>query len=80
MLGAAIDPITGIFYAYGNYGDDLFYRYNTASEDWLFTLQFPQHHLNDGGMAYVSAKGLQGIYATYGQENSGFTRYVTPPH
>ena len=41
---------------------------------------FPQHHLNDGGMAYVSAKGLQGIYATYGQGSTGFTRYVTPPH
>jgi hypothetical protein len=80
VLGAAIDPVTGIFYAYGRYGDDLFYRYNTVKGDWLFTLVFPQRHLNDGGMAYVSAKGLQGIYATYGQGSSGFTRYVTPPH
>ncbi len=30
-------------------------------------------------MAYVSAKGLQGIYATYGQDSKGFTRYVTAP-
>ncbi len=51
-----------------SYGDDLFYRFNTVQDNWLFTLQFPQHHLNDGGMAYVSAKGLQGIYATYGQD------------
>ncbi|HEY3944387.1 MAG TPA: hypothetical protein VGL78_04100 [Solirubrobacteraceae bacterium] len=79
VLGAAIDPVTGIFYAYGNYGDDLFYRYSTAQQSWLFTLGFPHHDLNDGGMAYVSAKGLQGIYATYGQNNKGFTRYVTPP-
>ncbi|HEY3944388.1 MAG TPA: hypothetical protein VGL78_04105 [Solirubrobacteraceae bacterium] len=79
VLGAAIDPVTGIFYAYGNYEDDLFYRYSTAQHHWLFTLQFPFHNLNDGGMAYVSAKGLQGIYATYGQGNNGFTRYVTPP-
>ena len=80
VLGAAIDPVSGIFYAYGNYRDDLFYRYNTAQDHWLYTLAFPQHHLNDGGMAYVSAKDLQGIYATYGQGSSGFTRYVTPPH
>ena len=78
VLGAAIDPVTGIFYAYGNYEDDLFYRFSTVQDHWLFTLAFPQHHLDDGGMAYVSAKGLQGIYATYGQDNSGFTRYVTP--
>lgn len=80
LLGAAIDPVTGTFYAYGNYGDDLFYRYSNVQDNWLFTLQFPQHHLDDGGMAYVSAKGLQGIYATYGQNNNGFTRYVTPTH
>lgn len=79
VLGAAIDPVTGIFYAYGTYGDGLFYRMDTASEDRMFTLQFPFHNLNDGGMAYVSGKGVQGIYATYGQANSGFTRYVTPP-
>ena len=78
--GAAIDPVTGIFYAYGNYEDDLFYRFNTVQDHWLYTLAFPQHHLDDGGMAYVSAKGLQGIYATYGQGNNGFTRYVTPTH
>lgn len=79
VLGAAIDPVTGIFYAYGSYGDDLFYRYDTRTDRFLFTLAFPQHHLDDGGLAYVSAKGLQGIYATYGQDSNGFTRYVTPP-
>jgi hypothetical protein len=78
VLGAAIDPVTGIFYAYGTYGDDLFYRYNTQKNEPLTTLQFPHRHLNDGGLAYVSTTGLQGIYATYGQDNKGFTRYVTP--
>lgn len=81
VLGAAIDPVTGIFYAYGSYGNDLFYRYSAVKEEPLYTLQFPHHHLNDGGLAYVSTPGLQGIYATYGQSNKGFTRYVTPrPH
>jgi hypothetical protein len=79
VLGAAINPVAGVFYAYGSYKDDLFYRYNIAQERWLYTLQFPEHHLDDGGMAYVSARGLQGIYATYGQDSNGFTRYVTAP-
>jgi hypothetical protein len=43
--------------------------------------KFPHTSLNDGGMAYVSTKGLQGIYAIYGQHSSGFARYVTrAPH
>lgn len=78
VLGAAIDPVTGIFYAYGSYGDDLFYRFNVVMDRRLFTLAFPHHSVDDGGLAYVSTAGLQGIYATYGQNNSGFTRYVTP--
>ena len=60
--------------------DDSFYRYDIATGTWLSTLTFPYSDINDGGMAYVSAKGLQGIYATYGQNNKGFTRYVTPHH
>jgi hypothetical protein len=81
VLGAAIDPVTGTFYDYGSYHQDHFYRYDITTGRWLATLKFPQKHLDDGGIAYVSAKGLQGIYATYGQASKGFTRYVTPaPH
>ena len=80
VLGAAIDPVTGTFYTYGDYHGDNFYRYDIATGAWLSTLTFPYTNLNDGGMAYVSAEGLQGIYATYGQGSKGFTRYVTKPH
>jgi hypothetical protein len=79
VLGGAIDPVSGTFYTYGNYNGHHFYRYDIAKGKWLSSLKFPNPHLDDGGMAYVSAKGIQGIYATYGQGNTGFTRYVTPP-
>jgi hypothetical protein len=79
VLGAAIDPVTGTFYAYGSYEGYEWYSYNIATGKWLRSLLFPHHNLNDGGMAYVSTMGLQGIYATFGQNNRGFTRYVTPP-
>ena len=43
VLGAAIDPVTGIFYAYGSYGNDPSkYCFNTVkTKEWLFTLTVP---------------------------------------
>jgi hypothetical protein len=76
VLGAAIDPVTGTFYAYGPYGGHRFYRFRIATGTWS-TRKFPYNNLDDGGLAYVSTPGLQGIYATYGQRNTGFTRFVT---
>ncbi len=78
VLGAAIDPVTGTFYAYGAYEGYSWYGYDIATGKWLSSPSFPHRNLNDGGMAYVSTKGRQGIYATYGQDSAGFTRYVTP--
>jgi hypothetical protein len=78
VLGAAIDPVSGTFYAYGNYNQSNFYRFDIASGTWLSNRTFPKN-VNDGGLAYVSIPGLQGIYATFGQDHPGFTRYVTKP-
>lgn len=76
ILGAAIDPVTGTYYTYGPYGGSTFYAYDIAAGTWT-TKTFPYSDLDDGGMAYVSTPGLQGIYATYGQGSTGFTRYNT---
>jgi uncharacterized repeat protein (TIGR01451 family) len=76
VLGGAIDPVSGTFFAYGNYGGDTFDMYNIASGTWT-TTTFPGTDVDDGGMAYVPTPGLQGIYATYGQDEDGFTRYNT---
>lgn len=74
VLGSALDPVTGTFFAYGSYGGSSFDSYEIASNSWS-TTTFPFSDIDDGGMAYVSAPGLQGVYAIEGQENPGFTRY-----
>jgi uncharacterized repeat protein (TIGR01451 family) len=76
VLGSAIDPVSGTYFAYGDYDGSNFYRYSIASNSWS-TITFPFATLDDGGMAYVSLPGQEGIYATYGEGNPGFTRYVT---
>lgn len=81
VAGGTIDPVSGTFFAYGDYngdsdGSNHFYAYDIASGSWSL-LTFPFDDIDDGGMAYVSTPGLEGIYAIEGQENVGFTRYST---
>jgi uncharacterized repeat protein (TIGR01451 family) len=75
--GSALDPVTGTYYTYGNYGGRTFYRYDIAANSWS-EVEFPFADLDDGGMAYVSLPGKRGVYATFGENEEGFTHYVTP--
>jgi uncharacterized repeat protein (TIGR01451 family) len=75
VLGGTIDPSTGTYYTYGSYDEANFWSYSVATKTWT-TRTFPSS-VNDGGMAYVSAPGLQGIYAVYGEGSTGFARYNT---
>jgi hypothetical protein len=77
LVGAAIDPGTGTYYTWGYDSSDNpnLYVGNIAKHTWVST-PFPYAGLDDGGMAWVSTVGLQGIYATYGLESTGFTRFV----
>jgi uncharacterized repeat protein (TIGR01451 family) len=77
VAGSALDPVTGTYYAYGNYGGHTFYRYDIAAKTWS-EVAFPFEDIGDGGMAYVSLPGKRGVYAIFGEGDSGFTRYVTP--
>ncbi len=81
VLGAAIDPVTGIFYAYGSYREYEWYGYDIATGKWLRSLLFPHRSLDDGGMAYVSTPKLQGIYAILraGQPRVHPLRDAPPP-
>ena len=78
VLGGAIDPISGTYYDYGSYGGSSWMSYDIGSNSWS-TQTFPASPLDDGGMAYVSTPGLQGIYAVQGEQGDGFVRFVTPP-
>ncbi len=76
VLGGAIDPVTGTFLTYGDYGGSNFYSYDIALNTWS-TTTFAFNDIEDGGMAYVSGAGsLQGIYAVEGEDAKGFTRYT----
>ena len=77
VAGSALDPVTGTYYAYGNYDGHTFYRYDIAARSWS-EVAFPFEEINDGGMAYVSQPGKRGVYAIFGEGDPGFTRYVTP--
>jgi uncharacterized repeat protein (TIGR01451 family) len=78
VLGGAIDPISGTYYDYGSYGGTSWMSFDIGSNSWS-TQTFPAPPLDDGGMAYVSTPGLQGIYAVQGERGDGFVRFVTPP-
>ena len=80
VAGSALDPTSGTYYAYGNYAGETLYRYDIAAKSWS-EVAFPFGSLDDGGMAYVSAAGQRGVYATYGETSTGFTRYEStgPP-
>jgi uncharacterized repeat protein (TIGR01451 family) len=77
VLGSAIDPVSGTYYTYGDYGGTNFYSYDIAGNSWT-TTSAPFTEIEDGGMAYVSLPGLSGIYAIEGEEGIGFLRYTTP--
>lgn len=80
VTGSALDPTSGTYYAYGNYGGQTLYRYDIETKSWS-TVSFPFTNIDDGGMAYVSLPGNSGVYATYGETSAGFTRYLStgPP-
>jgi uncharacterized repeat protein (TIGR01451 family) len=69
--------VTGTFYTYGGYDGTNWNEYNIAAGTWT-TITLPYTDTNDGGMAYVSTPGLQGVYLIEGEENTGFFRFVTP--
>ena len=77
LVGAAIDPGTGTYYTSGVDSSDnpSLFAGSIAKQTWV-TTPFPYADLDDGGMAYVATRGLQGIYATYGLDSTGFTRFV----
>jgi uncharacterized repeat protein (TIGR01451 family) len=78
VLGAAIDPVTGTLYTYGNYDENHWDMFNIAAGTWT-QATYPFASVDDGGLTYVSTPGLQGIYSTTGENDAafGFYRYNT---
>jgi hypothetical protein len=76
VAGSALDPVSGSFFAYGGYEGDDFFEYGIAAASWsTYTLPF---NVNDGGLAYLTAPGVTGVYAIQGQEADQFIRFTRP--
>lgn len=77
LLGSALNPVTDTYLTYGGYGGDTLFRYDIEGDAWTTSvLPFVEEEpLNDGGMAYVSLSGIEGVYMVQGEEGTEFLRY-----
>jgi uncharacterized repeat protein (TIGR01451 family) len=75
VLGSAINPITNTYLTSGPYGGETLYRYDIEGNSWSTATLLP-FEIEDGGMAYVSLPGREGVYIIQGEEGTGFTRYT----
>lgn len=77
VLGSAINPVTDTYLAYGPYESEFLFRYDIESNSWTTsTIPFAvEGILEDGGMAYVSQPGIEGVYMVQGEEGTEFLRY-----
>ncbi len=71
-LGSTIDVVHKRYYAYG---EDYLYEYDVANNVWT-TLFVPLFKLgNNGGLAYTSNPGYEGVYFRQADSEKGFGRY-----
>jgi uncharacterized repeat protein (TIGR01451 family) len=78
VLGSALYPTTDTYLTYGTYDGETLYRYDIEAGTWSTTpLSFgPGSEIDDGGMAYISIPGLEGVYIIEGEGGKGFGRYT----
>ncbi|HJZ34895.1 MAG TPA: PASTA domain-containing protein [Solirubrobacterales bacterium] len=78
VLGSALYPTTNTYLTYGTYEGETLYRYDIEAGTWSTTpLSFgPETEIDDGGMAYISIPGLEGVYIVEGEDGERFGRYT----
>jgi subtilisin family serine protease len=76
VLGAAIDPVTGRYYAYGSYDQDSWYTYDIDSNSWSVN-EIPFFIISDGGLVYQAGWMAPGVYFAQGENGTGFARFET---
>jgi uncharacterized repeat protein (TIGR01451 family) len=74
LLGSAINPLTNTYITYGPYDGKVLYRWDIEAGSWS-TAALP-FEVDDGGMAYVSLPGLEGVYMIQGEGGTAFARYT----
>ena len=77
VLGSALNPVTNTYLTYGPYEGDNLFRYDIEGNSWTTSLlPFAEEEpVDDGGMAYVSIAGIEGVYIVQGENGDEFLRY-----
>jgi uncharacterized repeat protein (TIGR01451 family) len=75
VAGSALYPSTNTYLAYGPYEGNALYRYDIEAGTWS-VLKLPFKEVDDGGMAYISLPGHEGVYMIQGEIGTGFARYT----
>lgn len=77
VLGSALNPVTNTYLTYGPYEGDTLFRYDIEGNSWnASALPFVEEEpVDDGGMAYVSIAGIEGVYIVQGENGKEFIRY-----
>ncbi|HEX5989162.1 MAG TPA: PASTA domain-containing protein [Solirubrobacterales bacterium] len=74
LLGSAFNPLTNTYITYGPYSGKSLFRYDIEANAWSNSpLPFV---VDDGGMAYITLPGFEGIYMVQGEEGPAFARYT----
>jgi uncharacterized repeat protein (TIGR01451 family) len=78
VLGSALDPVTNTYLTIGPYEGDTLFRYDIEGNAWTTALPpFAEAEpVDDGGMAYVSIPGIEGVYIIQGENGTEFLRYT----
>jgi uncharacterized repeat protein (TIGR01451 family) len=74
VLGSALNPVTNTYLTYGPYSGKQLYRFDIEAGSWSTAPTMP-FIVEDGGMAYVSQPGIEGVYMVEGEGGTGFVRY-----
>jgi uncharacterized repeat protein (TIGR01451 family) len=77
VLGSALNPVTNTYLTYGPYEGDNLFRYDIEGNSWTTSLLpfVEEEPVDDGGMAYVSIAGIEGVYIVQGENGDEFLRY-----
>lgn len=74
VLGAAIDPILRIYYAYGSYSGNNLYAFDLEKKTWSFT-SIPEFVVSDGGLCFVRNSSFGGLYLIEGETGYRFAHF-----
>jgi subtilisin family serine protease len=71
-MGSTVDPVRKRYYAYGK---NFLYEYDITTNQWTIIHNPLFEAGQNGGLAYTSRSGVEGVYFLEGGHSKGFGRY-----